>query len=283
MKRSASISILILLLAGGAVTVGAAAQDVERIRTLYVAAAYEEALAAIPPSAPSAMRLEVEQYRALCLLALGRDGEAVTVVEAIVGEHPAYTPSSSEFSPRIRALFAEARVRLVPSIARQAYADGKAAFEAGRHTAARDAFSRVMATIDSLPQETRGELADLRLLANGFLDLATARIAPAPPPLPLPEVPTLATAYEAPIAIEERLPPWNPPDAASRRTEYVGVLRIQIGADGQVASVEVVKASHPAYDVAAVRAAQAWTYRPATRNGDPVPAAKEIQIRLVPQ
>jgi protein TonB len=79
------------------------------------------------------------------------------------------------------------------------------------------------------------------------------------------------------------MPPWNPPDGTAMRTEYAGLLRIMIGADGLVESATIVKSSHPAYDAAAVRAAQGWTYRPATRNGQPVAAQKDIQVRLLPR
>ena len=40
----------------------------------------------------------------------------------------------------------------------------------------------------------------------------------------------------APIAIDETLPPWMPPDVAARRTEYTGLLRVRIGEDGRVLS-----------------------------------------------
>jgi protein TonB len=87
----------------------------------------------------------------------------------------------------------------------------------------------------------------------------------------------------APVAIDERLPPWNPPDSASMRTEYLGLLRVSIGEDGQVVSAEIVKSSHPSYDMVVARAAKDWRYKPATRGGKPVASQKEIQIRLVPR
>jgi protein TonB len=262
-------------------TATVAAQDIERVRALYVAAAYEEALAAIPSATPAAVKLEVEQYRALCLLALGREDEAATTVEGIVRDHPTYLPSERDTSPRLQSIFAAARLKLLPDLARQAYSDGKTAFEAKDGEAARTAFQRAISIVESLPESDRGPLGDLALLAAGFLDLAASRAVPeavpekpaAPAPLP----------YVAPVAIDEQMPPWNPPDSASMRTEYLGLLRVSIGEDGRVLSAEVVKSSHPSYDVVVARAARDWRYKPATRGGQPVASQKDIQIRLVPR
>lgn len=260
----------------------ASAQDVQRVRALYVQAAYEEALAAIPSRAPAAVRLEIEQYRALCLLALGREDEASTTVEAIVRENPTYLPSPTDVSPRMQAIVSAARLKVLPDLARQVYAEGKAAFDARDGPAAAAAFTRALAIVDSLPEAERGRLADLRLLAAEFLDLAGERLAP-PAAEKVPAVPPLAPAVTGPVPVEEALPAWYPPDATSLRAEYDGLLRIEIGPDGRVVSAEIVRGSHPAYDAAVLRAAKGWTYRPATRDGQPVSARKDIQIRLVPR
>lgn len=281
---------LTLAAAGFVLIIGAASahgQDLERVRALYVAAAYEEALAAMPATAPPEIRLEVEQYRALCLLALGREESAAAAVERIVREDPTYVPPARDTSPRMQALLAAARTRLLPGIVREAYAGGKSAFDARNDAAAQAAFTRVLAIIDSLPEGERRGLADLRLLAAEFLDLSVARTrklaaesatAPAPEP-PAPVVP----GQVAPIAIDETLPPWMPPDVAARRTEYTGLLRVRIGEDGRVLSAAVLESSHPAYDQAALRAARRWSYRPATLDGRPVASQKDVQIRLVPR
>jgi protein TonB len=281
MKRFAFVFTLIVVASGAT---RAHAQDIERVRALYVAAAYEEALAAIPASAPAAVRLEVEQYRALCLLALGREGEAVAAVEGIVGDHPTYRPPDAETSPRMQALFAAARLKLLPGLVRQAYGAGKAALEAQNAVEARAAFERAIAIVDSVPPEERGELADLRLLASEFLALGAARAAATPPPVEKPETSAPpAQEYVGPVTVSEPLPAWTPPDSAARRNEFLGVLRVFIGPDGRVQSTEIVKSSHPAYDAAVTRAARQWLYKPATRGGQPVASQKDIQIRLMPQ
>jgi TonB family protein len=87
----------------------------------------------------------------------------------------------------------------------------------------------------------------------------------------------------AAVAVEERLPAWNPPDVPTARTEYVGVVRIDIGADGRVSNATIVEPSHPAYDVMVLQAAKRWVYKPATRGGTPVASQKDIRIRLVPR
>lgn len=282
-----------LILAGlflaAAIPVAAQAQlqTVERVRSLYVTAAYEEALAAIPAASANAgetATIELEQYRGLCLLALGREAEATAAVERLVKAHPTYAPPE-DMSPRMRSVFDNARAKLVPEMARQAYADAKAAFDAKKSEAA-NGFERAIELIDSLPEGQKKELSDLRQLASGFLDLSAARPDPVPalPAAPKDtETPAADQEYVGPVPIREDLPVWTPPDAQAMAAEYVGLLQVSIGADGKVLAATMVKSSHPLYDAAIVRAAQLWTYQPATRGGRPVPSYKNIQVRLVPR
>jgi TonB family protein len=282
--------VLCLTLAASAEYAGA--QTIDRVRELYIAAAYEEALAAIPPPADSNAggRTEVEQYRALCLLALGREGEATAVIERLVRSDPTFV-LAPDSSPRMRVVFEDARVRLVPGLARQTYAAAKAAFESPDAVAARSGFTRTVELIDSLPEHQRAQLSDLRLLASGFLELSAARteaVAALPAdvgqPVAIPEpVRSVKPLYTAPVVVREQLPVWAPPDAIAQHTEYNGLLEIDIGADGRVVEVRVAKPSHPVYDAAVIRAARQWTYKPATRNGQPVASLKTIQVRLVPR
>ena len=265
----------------------ARAQILDRVRTLYVSAAYEEALAAMPPVDRTAVATDLEQYRALCLLALGREQEAVSTVERLVSDDPLFVPPAGDTSPRVRSMFEAARSRLVPSIVKREYGEAKASFEAKDDDAARGGFRRALDLIASLPEADRSSLADLRLLAAEFLDLSAARAAAPPPVTRVTEIPVAnpepRVEFVPPVPILERLPAWIPPNADALRTTYVGVLRVTISGDGRVAQATIVKSSHPAYDAAAVRAARQWTYRPATRGGLPVAAERDIQIRLIPR
>ncbi|MBA2306441.1 MAG: hypothetical protein H0W08_27955, partial [Acidobacteria bacterium] len=160
------------------------AGDIDRVRTLYVAAAYEEALAAMPAVNGAPVRTDIEQYRALCLLALGREEEAVAAVERLVRDHPTFFPPAGETSPRMQNLFAGVRTKLLPDIAKRTYVDAKAAYETKNREVAHAGFGRAVQLIDSLPEAEKNGLADLRLLAGEFLELSAVRPAAAPSPVP---------------------------------------------------------------------------------------------------
>src|SRR6185503_5973287 len=67
-------------------------------RELYASARYDEALAVLndlrPADAANANsdRKSIEQYRSLCLLALGRGSEAESAIAAVVTADPTFLP-----------------------------------------------------------------------------------------------------------------------------------------------------------------------------------------------
>ena len=120
------------------VVVASAAQDpLLAVRDLYQAAAYEDVLVRLDTLKGSTHGAEeglaMERYRALCLLALGRTAEAERAIEAVVTAAPSFRPSDADQSPRVRAAFRDVRVRALPAIIQQRYAQAKAAFD--RHDA----------------------------------------------------------------------------------------------------------------------------------------------------
>ena len=87
-----------ILLAAARLTL---AQDsINAARDLYTAAAYEDALALLDRLRASAHRADdsrfIDQYRAFCLLALGRAPEAERAIEAVVTVSPLYRPSDAD-------------------------------------------------------------------------------------------------------------------------------------------------------------------------------------------
>src|SRR5512134_1406461 len=97
-----------------------AADPLDSARELYASARYDEALAVLN-ELRSADRRSIEQYRSLCLLALGRTPEAEAAIAAVITVDPTYQPSEADVSPRVRSAFTEVRQRLLPEIATARY------------------------------------------------------------------------------------------------------------------------------------------------------------------
>ena len=115
-----------VLMLGAAVTIviastAAAQESLTKAKALYDAAAYEDALTILTPvEAP-----EAQQYKALCLLALGRSQDAVGAVERLVSDAPTFKPSTQDVPPRFVALVTDAKRKLLPSLARRAFNEGR--------------------------------------------------------------------------------------------------------------------------------------------------------------
>ena len=148
-------------------------ESLQTAKDLYASAAYEDALGVLSRlQRTRTPRAEVQQYRAFCLIALGRLSEAEQAIESVVAANPRYVPSAMDVSPRIQEVFARTRKQLLPDIARQAYSDAKRALDRKDRDAAIAGFEGVVELIDGAGPETRESLDELRFLAAGFLDLS---------------------------------------------------------------------------------------------------------------
>jgi TonB family protein len=265
-------------------------------RDLYASARYDEALAVLnglPADNAVADRKSVEQYRSLCLLALGRGTEAESAIAAVVTADPLFMPGDADASPRVRAAFSDVRQRLLPQIAATRYSASKAAFDRKEYASAQAQFKDLIALLED-PQ-MNGKLADLKTLAKGFLDLASAAAAPPPepkkpdlpatPPAPAPAPPKPDKIWSAddagvvlPVALRQEVPrvPVNVATQARDR----GLLELIIDEQGRVTSITIRLSVHPVYDPLLMSAARDWRYRPATVNGVPVKFRKVIQITV---
>ena len=282
----------------------AAARDetIDRVKTLYRSAAYEEALVVLDQLAQdpaSAGLVEAREYRLLCLIALDRRTEARDAIASMVNADPSY--QLSQVSPRVRTMFKDVRQSLLPAIVQRTYADAKAAFER-QDPKSGVQFERVLALLDDPDLAGAPTLADLRTVASAFLDLSKA-LAPRSetPPTPTPVVitknesdsgaaaPLVPTVYRelepglvAPEAVKQALPRWILPRGLAERDvrEWQGMLEVVIDEKGDVISATLRKPFHPTYDEQLVRAAMSWKYRPARKNGAPVRFLKVISVRL---
>jgi len=295
-RTAAAVAIVL-----GSWSAASAADDqdaLSRAKALYTAAAYDEALALLNEvnNPTAADGIEAKEYRAFCLLALGRRDDASKVIEEIVQANPSFQPSATQVSPRLQDAFRDVRRRVLPSIVRQTYADAKAAFDRKDFEAANIRFRTVVALMADADATGASELADLRILSNGFLDLikttppveAPAAAAAPPPQLPPPAPPPAPAIYDArnpdvvpPTPVAQSVPPWHP---TKQETQvYDGTLTLVIDERGDVISVELEGNLNPAYAQLLRRAAARWKYQPATRNGVPVKYRRGVAVHLSPE
>jgi TonB family protein len=267
------------------------AQDtLSQARTLYASADYEQALKLLE-NVPAAR--EVHYYRALCLIALARPEAAEEEIRAVVALDPLFVPPAGEVSPRVTATFAAARQRLLPELARKTFAEARRKYQAGDRDGARTDFELTLKILDDSGLDEGDDLADLRLVASGFLDLATLKAAPEPPPAPEPALAPATAAASAvvappavptatlPITVTQDLPAWRPDSSMGRRT-FSGAVRVEIDATGRVTGAFMERPVYPSYDRLVLAAARKWTYQPATLNGVPIPSEKTVEIELRP-
>jgi hypothetical protein len=292
------IAALVVLMAAAAGS--AAAQDsVDAARELYAAAAYEDALAVLnrlhPADRPAIEARSIEQYRAFCLLALGRAPEAERAIAAVVTGEPLYQPQQADVSPRVRSMFSDVRRRMLPGIVQQRYADAKGAYDRKEFAAAAAGFKDVLALLadpDLAGVANQPPLSDIKTLAGGFRDLAANAAAPPPPPPVLaapPPLPTVAVRSDPnriygaadsnvvpPIVVRQELPPY--PTAVTSPMQ--GAMDVVIDETGGVMAASMRSPVSPLYDSHALAAAKTWRYRPAMMNGAPVKYRKTIQIAI---
>jgi len=293
-----TLLIVFVFLSAPWLTVGAAAQsDLSEAKTQYEEAAYEDALTTLTKASAStpADRVQLEQYRALCLIALGRLPEAERAVAALVDADPMYVPPTSVASPRVLAMVAEIRRKELPGVTRRVLDSGRAAYEAKDIPRAQRQFDLLLKLLDDPIMEGRPEREDLLAVARGFSTLLVAAPAPRPPAAETerPAAPPAAAAGTPPAApavstfvpasvIQESLPIWTPPNPAVARNEYNGAVKVRIGTDGRVKAATIDRPTHPAYDTALLNTARSWLYKPAMQNGTPIESERVIAVRLRP-
>jgi len=301
------ISSVLLIVAACAAPVAAQTDSnpLASARDLYASARYDEALAVLNGMRPaeSTDRRTVEQYRSLCLLALGRGAEAEGAIAALVTADPLYLPSETDASPRVRAAFTEVRQRLLPELVTSRYAEAKATFDRKEFALAERQFQHIMSLLED-PQMA-GRLMDLRTLVAGFLDLSARSAAPpetkpeAPAPAPAPAAPAAgptpgrtSTALPTPgriyqaeddgvtvaVPVKQEVP--RVPNNVTAQARERGLLELVIDETGRVVSVMVRMPVHPLYDTMLVAAAREWKYLPASFGGQPVKFRKMVQITV---
>ena len=298
------IAALALVLA--AATAARAQETLAKAKDFYATAAYEEALQVLKNLKGAGNEAtEVAAYQVFGLYALGRSDEAKKAIESIVRADPLFRPSDAQVSPRVRAFFEDVRRPLLPEVVRQSYTRAKDAYDRKDHGIALGEFDRVITLLDELSAADDQGVADLRTLAAGFRDLSKAAVAPPPPPAPEAAPPVVATPAPAPVStaaperpaqtriytvgdtdvrrpvvMSQTLPPWRPESPVEERQSFSGVIELVVGEDGKVITATIVRPVHARYDAALLKAAHAWRYRPATKDGKPVRYRLGMNVHL---
>ncbi len=299
-----------------------ALSDLDTVKSLYASAAYEEVLRRLDQVAPAAETAQLDEYRALSLIALGRTDEAEQAFERMVRQAPEFVIPGGTVSPRIATLFSDVRQRVLSEVVRDRYAKARATFDDKDYPAARTEFSSLLAVLAA--PDVAGVVdpdGDLKQLVEGFLTLATQEIdlaaraaapaadapaagtsaagtpaadgAAAPGPAAAPPAQTAeqrVAIYSAndtdvtpPVEISRRMPPWAPPAIMARSAQYQGTLEIVVDEQGTVASAAMIRPTIESYDLTLLEAARKWRFEPASRHGEPVKYRMTYVVSLEPR
>jgi len=287
---------------------------------LYDDATYTRALEVLDQLAISEPSPRVNQYRALCLIALGRPDAAERAMADIVAADPFFALEAEAASPRIAAQFASVRRRLLPPLIRRGFADATAQYREGATARARQRFDDVLRLLADPALQADQSLADLALVAGAFVELTRAQTpppsiavisrpivvapvlpviaapadpAPAPPaapssavvasaPGPMRVTASAPAAFEPAVAMVRPLPRWTPPDPRTATRAYSGAIALEVDVNGRVVAAASKKTIHPAYDPVVLAAARQWVFQPARQNGRPIKSEITVEIELLP-
>jgi hypothetical protein len=278
-----------------------AQESLQTAQALYASASYDEALAMLErlqkQPLPPSDALELQQNRALCLLALGRTADAEQALAAVVKTNPTYRPAEATTAPRVRTMFKDVRSKLLASVIVSVYNDARAAYDQKQFADALKGFRQVQALVDDpdLPAADAKGVQEYKVLADGFAKLADAA---ANPPAPAPAAAAASVAPVAPAApavdytrlfdsndkdvtppvtLRQDMPRWL---AQAPSVPRGGALELIITATGVVERATLTQGMSPTFDHQLLEATKNWKYQPATLDGHPVRYRKLIRINF---
>jgi hypothetical protein len=266
------LAVFLLPAASGAQTDAAT----EQVARLYYSAAFEEALAVLERSARGGLLDEplAEEYRAACLIALGREEDARAVMDRLVRAQPYRPARILDASPATQALYSSIRQAVLGDILRGAFIAGTAAMRNGDPAAAEHEFATVLRIADALPAGADRDLVDLATLSRRFLDVAQDGHAPAA------DRERYYSAADSGVAVPTAIVQVVPPPPGSSAVDFSGtaIVELLLSDSGAVVEVHLHQGIHPAYDPVVIGAARTWRYTPAMLDGRPVPFRKLLRI-----
>jgi TonB family protein len=90
---------------------------------------------------------------------------------------------------------------------------------------------------------------------------------------------TVGNGVSAPVPIYKTEPPYTK-EAKAAKLEGTVVLQIIVGSDGSVNSVKVVKEIDKGLTENAVNTVKTWKFKPATKDGKPVPCKVSVEVNF---
>jgi hypothetical protein len=164
-------------------TAVAAEESLTAAKDLYASAAYEDALSTLTRLQASTatgapMAAQIDQYRAFCLFALGRTAEAQSVAESLIAKDPLLQLDEGDASPRIVAMFADVRKRLLPGLTRAQYRVARASLDRKDFPSAESQLTTTRRMLEEAQKIGASDetMDDLRVLVDGFLDLTRSAV-----------------------------------------------------------------------------------------------------------
>jgi len=193
LARHAGVCCLVgFVLASTSITSGQVPDTLMKAKTLYADASYDEALVVLKGSEAA----EAHQYRALCLIALGRTQEAEKALEALVNTSPTYAMADADLPPRIVAMYAQTRRRIMPAVVKRLFTEARADFQAKNMAGARDKFEKVLTLTQDPAMAGSADAVDLQLLVASYIDIVKNTA-----PSPVQAGPVLVGTFTAPAPI----------------------------------------------------------------------------------
>jgi hypothetical protein len=145
--------IMAVVLTSGVLAQSEPASSLDAARELYASADYRGALEILDRlSAADSTRPDrptIDLYRAFCLIALKRAGEADEAIVAMITRDPLYRPADAEVPPRLRPMFSDKRRVVLPGVIQTRYERAKTAYEKSDYKAAADGHPRARCVVRS--------------------------------------------------------------------------------------------------------------------------------------
>jgi hypothetical protein len=247
----------------------AAAGVIDRARTLYLSANYEEALGILSGPRSAGSTEAADTYVALCLVGLNRMTEAEQVFERLLARNSNF--QLTDASPRVLSMVDGIRHRVLLQNLEARYAQARADYDAGRRKDAGAEFDQVVAASNNSALAADPRVDDLRRLATEYRHLAgLSSAAKAPQPEDTTRLFTrLDTDVHPPVALQRPMPDWNPPRELAWRS-FRGVIELVVNEQGTVDDARMIERLAPFYDGPLLEAARSWRFKPAMQNGTAV-------------